>query len=78
MKEILVNRLFKERIKAEMAKARNALAKKGGTTEAVNALSEKVRLRMCSNPTKAAEDIYERLKYKKMPFRRRIKVCSTQ
>ena len=48
------------------------------TTEAVNALGEKVQLRLCSNPTKAADDIYERLKYKKMPFRRRLKVCSTQ
>ena len=50
------------------------------TTEATNALGEKVHLRMCSEPNKAADNIYELLNYKKMPFRRiRIeKVCSTQ
>ena len=50
------------------------------TTEATNALGEKVHLRQCSEPTKAATDIYERLKYKKMPFRKiKIdKICSTQ
>ena len=57
---------------------RRMRTQKAVTTEAVNALGEKVRLRLCSNPTKAADDIYERLRYKKMPFRRRIKVCSTQ
>ena len=50
------------------------------TTEAANVLGENVHLRQCSEPTKAATDIYERLKYKKMPFRKiRIdKICSTQ
>ncbi len=50
------------------------------TTEATNALGEKVQLRQCSQPTKAATDIYERLRYKKMPFRKiKIeKICSTQ
>ena len=57
---------------------RRMSTQKAITTEAVNALGEKVKLRLCSNPTKAAEDIYERLKYKKMPFRRKTKVCSTQ
>ena len=57
---------------------RRMSTQKAVTTEAVNALGEKVQLRLCSNPTKAAEDIYERLKYKKMPFRRKLKVCSTQ
>ena len=56
---------------------RRMSTQKAITTEATNALGEKVRLRLCSNPTKAADDIYERLKYKKMPFRRK-KVCSTQ
>ena len=53
---------------------------KAVTTEATNALGEKVRLRQCSEPTKAATDIYERLRYKKMPFRKiKIdKICSTQ
>ena len=40
------------------------------TTEGVNALGEKVYLRLCSEPGKAAEDIYERLRYRKMPFRK--------
>ena len=57
---------------------RRMSTQKAITTEAVNALGEKVQLRLCSNPTKVADDIYERLKYKKMPFRRRLKVCSTQ
>jgi hypothetical protein len=47
------------------------------TTEAKNVLGEKFRLRQCSEPSKAAADIYERLNYKKMPFRK-IKICSTQ
>ena len=57
---------------------RRMSTQKAITTEAVNALGEKVKLRLCSNPTKAAEDIYERLHYKKMPFRRKTKVCSPQ
>jgi transposase len=57
---------------------RRMSTQKAITTEATNALGEKVKLRLCSNPTKAAEDIYERLRYKKMPFRRKTKVCSTQ
>ena len=40
------------------------------TTEAVNALGEKVNLRLCSEPNKDAEKIYEQLKYRKMPFRK--------
>ena len=40
------------------------------TTEATNAVGETVHLRICSEPTKAVNDIYERLKYKKMPFRK--------
>lgn len=47
------------------------------TTEAVNASGEKVEMRVCSEPTEAASEIYDKLKYKKMPFRK-IKVCSTQ
>lgn len=47
------------------------------TTEAVNALGEKVEMRICSEPTEVATEIYDKLKYKKMPFRK-IKVCSTQ
>ena len=43
---------------------------KAVTTEATNALGEKVHMRLCSKPNKSADDIYERLKYKKMPFRK--------
>lgn len=57
---------------------RRLSTQKAITTEAVNALGEKVQLRQCSEPTKAAADIYQRLKYKAMPFRRRKKLCSTQ
>lgn len=47
------------------------------TTEAVNTFGEKVTIRLCSEPTKSAADIYQRLNYKPMPFRRK-KLCSTQ
>ena len=59
---------------------RRMSTQKAITTEGVNALGEQVCLRLCSEPGKAAEDIYERLRYKKMPFRkyRFQKVCSTQ
>ena len=43
---------------------------KAVTTEATNALGENVQLRICSEPNKAADNIYELLNYKKMPFRR--------
>lgn len=52
---------------------RRLSTQKAITTEAVNALGEKVQLRQCSEPTKAAADIYQRLKYKAMPFRIRKK-----
>lgn len=47
------------------------------TTEAANAAGEKVKVRLCSEPTKTAKDIYDKLKYKEKPFRR-VKICSTQ
>lgn len=56
---------------------RRMSTQKAVTTEATNALGEKVQMRLCSEPTKAAEDIYDKLKYKKMPFRK-IRLCSTQ
>lgn len=49
---------------------RRMSTQKAVTTEATNALGEKVHMRLCSEPTEAANDIYERLKYKKMPFRK--------
>ena len=57
---------------------RRMSTQKAVTTEAVNALGEKVQVRLCSTPKKEAADIYEMLRYKKMPFWRKIKVCSTQ
>ena len=56
---------------------RRMSTQKAVTTEATNALGEKVQMRLCSEPTKVAGDIYDRLKYKKMPFRK-IRLCSTQ
>lgn len=56
---------------------RRMSTQKAVTTEATNALGEKVQMRLCSEPTKVAEDIYDKLKYKKMPFRK-IRLCSTQ
>ena len=55
-----------ERIRAEIV--RRLSTQKAVTTEATNALGEKVQMRLCSEPNKSADDIYERLKYKKMPF----------
>ena len=56
---------------------RRMSTQKAVTTEATNVLGEKVQMRLCSEPTKVAEDIYDKLKYKKMPFRK-IRLCSTQ
>lgn len=50
---------------------------KAVTTTAVNKLGEKVEFRMCTKPTEKANDIYKRLKYKTMPFKK-MKICSTQ
>ena len=57
---------------------RRMSTQKAVTTEAVNALGEKVTGRLCSTPKKEAAEIYEMLGYKKMPFWRKVKVCSTQ
>lgn len=46
------------------------------TTEAINALGEKQHIRICSEPTKDAAEIYKLLRYKDRPFKR--KICSTQ
>ena len=56
---------------------RRMSTQKAVTTEATNALGEKVQMHLCSEPTKVAEDIYDRLKYKKMPLGK-IRLCSTQ
>ena len=57
---------------------RRMSTQKAVTTEAVNALGDKVTVRLCSTPKKEAAEIYEMLGYKKMPFWRKVKVCSTQ
>ena len=50
---------------------------KAVTSEAVNALGEKIEMRICSTPKEQAADIYSMLNYKPMPFRK-IKICRTQ
>lgn len=40
------------------------------TTEATNAAGEMVRVRLCSEPTKEAKEIYEKLRYEDKPFRK--------
>ena len=45
--------------------------------ETVNAMGEKVEMRICSTPTEQAADIYSMLNYKKMLYRK-IKICRTQ
>ena len=49
---------------------RRMSTQKAVTTEGTNVLGEKVQMRLCSEPTKVAEDIYDKLGYKKMPFRK--------
>ena len=63
-----------ERIRAEIV--RRLSTQKAVTTEATNALGEKVQMRLCSEPNKSADEIYERLKYKKMTFRK-IKITKS-
>lgn len=50
---------------------------KAVTTTALNKLGEKIEFRMCTKPTEKANDIYKKLKYKTMPFKK-MKICSTQ
>ena len=47
------------------------------TSEAVNALGEKICFRLCSKPTKSAKEIYEKLGLREAPFKK-IKICRTQ
>lgn len=47
------------------------------TTEAVNALGDKVTLRQCSRPSKEAKEIYRILKYREAPFRQK-EICRSQ
>ena len=56
---------------------RRMSTQKAVTTEGTNVLGEKVQMRLCSEPSKMAEDIYGKLGYKKMRFIK-IRLCSTQ
>lgn len=47
------------------------------TTEGRNPLGDIVQIRQCSNPSKQATAIYDKLKIKYAPFRK-IKICRTQ
>ena len=47
------------------------------TTEGRNPLGDIVQMRQCSNPSKQATAIYDKLKLKYAPFRK-IKICRTQ
>ena len=47
------------------------------TTKAVNPFDELVETRICSLPTVAAADIYNKLGYRHYPFRK-MKICTTQ
>ncbi|MBO6052040.1 MAG: hypothetical protein J6P65_08715 [Bacteroidales bacterium] len=47
------------------------------TTEAYNALDERVELRQCSEPILSSAAIYDKLLYRHYPFRE-IKICTTQ
>ena len=40
------------------------------TTKAINALGEKVQFRQCSKPSKAAQEIYDKLGFKYAPFKK--------
>ena len=44
---------------------------------AINPFDEEVETCICSLPTKAAADIYDKLGYRHYPFRK-MKICSTQ
>ncbi len=47
------------------------------TTTAKNKLGEKIAFRNCTVPETKVAQIYQALKYKQQPFKRR-KICSTQ
>jgi transposase len=55
---------------------RRMSTQKAVTTQAVNALGENVETRICSIPQKKAQEIYNLLGYRKIPFRK-MKICST-
>ena len=50
---------------------------KAVTTTAVNSLGEKVEYKMCTKPNDKVKEIYQKLKYKSIPFKK-MKICRIQ
>ena len=46
------------------------------TTTAMNAIGEQIEFRQCSEPSKQAREIYQKLGYKEAPFKK-MKICRT-
>ena len=56
---------------------RRMSTQKAVTSIAYNPLGEEVEMRICSDPTVHAAEIYDALSFRRTPFRK-IKICSTQ
>ena len=56
---------------------RRMSTQKAVTSTACNPLGEEVEMRICSDPTVHAAEIYDALAFKRTPFQK-IKICSTQ
>ena len=56
---------------------RRMSTQKAVTSIAYNPLGEEVEMRICSDPTVRAAEIYDALAFRRTPFRK-IKICSTQ
>ena len=56
---------------------RRMSTQKAVTSIAVNPLGEEVEMRICSDPTVRAAEIYDALAFRRTPFRK-IKICGTQ
>jgi hypothetical protein len=50
---------------------------KAVTTTALNASEDLIVIRACSEPNQKVKQLYEAMKYKPHPFKRK-KICSTQ
>ena len=70
LKQIGINHYWSEII-------RIMSTQKAVTTEAVNRLGEKVKMRICTTPTVLVKQIYRQLNFNSIPFKK-IKICSTQ
>ena len=56
---------------------RRMSTQKAVTSTAYNPLGEEVEMRICSDPTVRAAEIYDALAFKRTPFRK-VKICGTQ